>query len=92
VLILVLPLLSLSSFAVTFLSCFLLPLDHRAEYAKCKATIFENTEEGELLFLMLSGNFDKMADYYVDLDGKLTKQEKLELIKRRLTYVVNKNE
>lgn len=41
---------------------------------------------------MLSGNFDKMADYYVDLDGKLTKQEKLELIKRRLTYVVNKNE
>jgi len=66
--------------------------EHRAEYAKCKATIFQDTEEGELLFLMLSGNFDKMADFYVDLDGKLTKQEKLDLIKRRLTYVVRKDE
>lgn len=39
---------------------------------------------------MLSGNFDKMADYYVDLDDKMTKQEKLDLIKLRLTYIVKR--
>jgi len=66
--------------------------EHREEYAKCKATIFQDTEEGELLFLMLSGNFDRMADFYVDLEGKLNKEQKKELIMRRLTYVVRKDE
>ena len=31
--------------------------------------------------------FDKLAEHFVDLNGKLTMEEKIELLKRRLTYV-----
>eukprot|EP01102_Stenamoeba_stenopodia_P017911 TRINITY_DN649_c0_g1_i1.p1 TRINITY_DN649_c0_g1~~TRINITY_DN649_c0_g1_i1.p1 ORF type:complete len:159 (+),score=44.92 TRINITY_DN649_c0_g1_i1:1240-1716(+) len=66
--------------------------DNKAEYAKAKATIFQDTEEGELLYLMLSGKFEKMAEFYVDLDNKMTTKEKYDLIMRRITHIVAKDE
>jgi len=57
---------------------------HKAEFQKYQATIFEDTEEGMLLYWLFSQKFDLMADHWVDLSGKLTKEEKIALILRRL--------
>jgi len=59
------------------------------EYKKSKATIFADTEEGELLFLMLQGNHRKMAELFVDLEGKMTIEEKEALIVKRLTSTID---
>jgi hypothetical protein len=59
------------------------------EYKKSKATIFADTEEGELLFLMLKGNHRRMAELFVDLEGKMTLDEKEDLIKKRLSSTID---
>ena len=62
--------------------------ENKAEYAKYKATIFEDTEEGALLFWMLSGNWKMLAKHFVDLDGKLTLEEKEALLLERASFVI----
>mmetsp|Transcript_70914 Transcript_70914/g.178783 ORF Transcript_70914/g.178783 Transcript_70914/m.178783 type:complete len:631 (-) Transcript_70914:119-2011(-) len=61
---------------------------HRDQYAKVKATIFQNTEEGQLLQWLFEQNWDMMAKHFVDLDDELTHEEKKSLIIRRLSVVV----
>jgi membrane protein implicated in regulation of membrane protease activity len=60
---------------------------HKDAYAACNATIFENTEEGELLYWMFTQQWDVMADHWVDLNGKLNHEQKKALILDRLSYV-----
>ena len=62
--------------------------ENRAEYARNKATVFEDTEEGAMLFWMLSGNWDMLAKHFVDLDGKLDHAQKKALLLRRASFVV----
>lgn len=57
-------------------------------YAQNKATIFEDTEEGAMLFWMLSGNWDQLAAHFVDLDGKMTLAEKRALLLQRASFVI----
>jgi len=54
------------------------------EYAKEMATIFENTEQGEVLYLTLFGRFDSLAEKFVDLNQKLNHQQKKELLLLRM--------
>lgn len=61
----------------------------KSKYAACTATIFENTEEGELLYMMFAGKWDMMASHFVDLNGKLTHAEKKALILERLSFVAS---
>jgi len=60
---------------------------NKEHYAACTATIFRDTEEGMLLRWLFEGNFDAMAEHFVDLNGKLTKEEKKALIVRRLSVI-----
>ena len=62
--------------------------EHRDMYAKYHATIFEDTEEGALLFWMLSGNWDELAKHFVDLNGKMTVEEKKQLLLARARFVI----
>eukprot|EP01091_Cochliopodium_minus_P020324 TRINITY_DN884_c1_g1_i1.p1 TRINITY_DN884_c1_g1~~TRINITY_DN884_c1_g1_i1.p1 ORF type:complete len:195 (-),score=58.75 TRINITY_DN884_c1_g1_i1:46-630(-) len=57
-------------------------------YAKHNATIFENLDEGRLVHLLFARDFDSMAKYFVDLNGKMSHQEKIDLIKTRLSFVI----
>jgi len=59
------------------------------KYAACKATIFTDTEEGELLYWLFTGKWDEMAAHFVDLNGKMTHEEKKELILLRLRFVLS---
>eukprot|EP00408_Alexandrium_pacificum_P068334 CAMPEP_0171160256 /NCGR_PEP_ID=MMETSP0790-20130122/3460_1 /TAXON_ID=2925 /ORGANISM="Alexandrium catenella, Strain OF101" /LENGTH=578 /DNA_ID=CAMNT_0011624777 /DNA_START=71 /DNA_END=1807 /DNA_ORIENTATION=- len=61
---------------------------HREQYAAVNATIFRDTEEGMLLKWMFEKNFDKMAEHFVDLNNKLTREEKKALIMRRLRVII----
>lgn len=61
---------------------------HKHLYAACTATIFQNTEQGMLLKWLFEQNWDQMAAHFVDLNGKLTHEEKKALIIRRLSVVV----
>jgi hypothetical protein len=54
------------------------------EYKEHQATIFKNTHVFELFFLIILGAYDEMAAKFVDLNEKLTLEEKKELIKLRL--------
>jgi len=58
-------------------------------YAENRATIFKNTEEGKLLYMLFAGKWDDMARHFVDLNGKMTHQEKKALILERLSFKVN---
>lgn len=60
---------------------------HREQYAAVTATIFRDTEEGMLLRWMFEQNWDAMAAHFVDLNDKLTLEEKRALIVRRLSVV-----
>eukprot|EP00929_Paragymnodinium_shiwhaense_P006731 TRINITY_DN1106_c0_g2_i11.p1 TRINITY_DN1106_c0_g2~~TRINITY_DN1106_c0_g2_i11.p1 ORF type:complete len:554 (-),score=80.35 TRINITY_DN1106_c0_g2_i11:346-1944(-) len=53
-------------------------------YAECTATIFRDTEQGMLLKMLFSKDFDGMARHFVDLTGKLSHDEIKELLIRRL--------
>jgi len=61
---------------------------HRALYAAVNATIFSDTEEGKLLQWLFEQNWDMMAKHYVDLNDKMTHEEKKALIIRRLSVIV----
>jgi fatty acid desaturase len=56
------------------------------KYAEVNATIFQDCEEGMLIYWMFSGLWDEMANHFVDLNGKLSHNEKKELILRRLRF------
>jgi len=60
---------------------------NKDKYASVTATIFRNTEEGKLLQWLFERNWDSMAEHFVDLNGKLTHEEKRALIVRRLSVV-----
>jgi len=60
---------------------------NRDEYAACHATIFNDTEQGKLLEMLFTEDWDAMARHYVDLNGKLNHEEKKSLIIRRLSVI-----
>lgn len=57
---------------------------HREEYASNRAIIFDNTQAFEIFFWLLFGAYDKMADHMVDLNGDMTTEDKIALLKQRL--------
>jgi fatty acid desaturase len=59
---------------------------HLEDYKKNQASIFRNTHVFELFFLVILNNYDELARKFVDLSGKLTFEEKVELMKARLRY------
>jgi len=60
----------------------------KSQFEEHTATIFSDTEEGELFFLIMTKNWDKMATKFVDLSGKMTLEEKKQLIIQRLSHTV----
>jgi len=64
---------------------------NRDKYAAVNATIFRDTEEGMLLTFLFQKDWDSMAKHFVDLNGKLTHEEKKALIIRRLSVIVGVN-
>ena len=62
----------------------------KANYAKYNATIFEGLDEGRLVHYLFARDYDMMAKHFVDLNGKMNHQDKVELIKKRLSFVVGK--
>jgi len=52
-----------------------------------QASIFRDTEEGEILMMFMSTNWDKLAERFVDLSEKMSHKEKKQLILQRLSYV-----
>jgi len=63
---------------------------NKEHYASVTATIFRDTEEGMLLKWLFERNFDMMAEHFVDLNGKLSQEEKKALIIRRLKVVIGR--
>eukprot|EP00010_Vexillifera_abyssalis_P004494 CAMPEP_0201556106 /NCGR_PEP_ID=MMETSP0173_2-20130828/53160_1 /ASSEMBLY_ACC=CAM_ASM_000268 /TAXON_ID=218659 /ORGANISM="Vexillifera sp., Strain DIVA3 564/2" /LENGTH=473 /DNA_ID=CAMNT_0047968191 /DNA_START=242 /DNA_END=1659 /DNA_ORIENTATION=+ len=61
---------------------------HKDRYAKYNATVFEDCEEGLMLYWMLSGNWDELANHFVDLNGKMTFEQKKALLLERAAYTV----
>lgn len=59
---------------------------NKHKYEAVKATIFQDCEEGMIIYWMFSGLWDEMAKHFVDLSGKMTQQEKKDLLLRRLRY------
>jgi len=57
---------------------------HRDEYIRNNATIFRDTHEFELFFWIILGRHDLLLSHWVDLSGKLTDDEKMTIILRRL--------
>jgi len=49
---------------------------HIEEYKKHQATIFTKCEEGLMLYWLWSGQWDVLADHFVDLNEKMTHDEK----------------
>jgi len=64
---------------------------HKEKYAAVNATIFRDTEEGMLIQMLFENDWDGMARHFVDLNGKLSHEEKRELLVRRLKYVVGQD-
>eukprot|EP00692_Jakoba_bahamiensis_P001163 EC684886.1.p2 GENE.EC684886.1~~EC684886.1.p2 ORF type:complete len:165 (+),score=53.15 EC684886.1:3-497(+) len=61
---------------------------HKDEYVKHRATVFRDCEEGQMLYWMLSRQWDELAKHFVDMKGELDHEGKKELILRRLRYKV----
>lgn len=59
----------------------------KAHYAECIGSVFTDCEQGEMINWQFTRQFDKLAEHFVDLSGKLNHDQKVELLKRRLTYV-----
>merc|ERR1711971_1112231 len=57
---------------------------NKDKYAEVTATIFRDCEEGLIIQWMFSGDWDALAEHFVDLNGTLSHEEKKELILRRL--------
>jgi len=61
---------------------------NQSHYEHHKATLFSDTEQGLLIKWLLTKNWDKMADHFVDISGKLSHSDKKDLIISRLRLVV----
>lgn len=62
--------------------------NHKDEYVRCRATVFRDCEEGQMLYWMLAQKWDELAAHFVDVRGELDHEGKKELILRRLRYKV----
>lgn len=60
---------------------------HIEEYKQNRAVIFRDTQAFEVFFLILFNDFEKMADKFVDLNGDMTREEIIALLKYRLRPV-----
>eukprot|EP00931_Biecheleriopsis_adriatica_P064127 TRINITY_DN38966_c0_g1_i1.p1 TRINITY_DN38966_c0_g1~~TRINITY_DN38966_c0_g1_i1.p1 ORF type:complete len:459 (-),score=64.86 TRINITY_DN38966_c0_g1_i1:69-1325(-) len=58
----------------------------KAKYAAVNATIFQNCQQGDLLHWWFAGEWDKLAEHFVDLNNKMSHEEKVEMIQRRLSF------
>ena len=54
-----------------------------AEFAKYKASVFRGLSIVELSILILLGQFNVLADHYVDYSGKMSKAEISAMLRRR---------
>ncbi|EDQ84463.1 uncharacterized protein MONBRDRAFT_39277 [Monosiga brevicollis MX1] len=63
---------------------------NKANYAASKATIFRDCEEGELLHWLLSKQWDVLAEHFVDLEDKMTHEQKKALLLERLRATISK--
>lgn len=59
---------------------------NKAKYAEHTATIFQDCEEGNMIHWIFAGDWDSLAEHFVDLNGKMTHDEKKQLLVRRLKY------
>lgn len=57
---------------------------HIDEYKKNRAVIFRDTQAFEVFFLILFNDFEKMADKFVDLNGDMSREDIIALLKHRL--------
>jgi len=55
----------------------------REEFAKYRASVFKTLSIVELSIFIVFGLWDKLADYYVDYTGKMTREEIKALLKER---------
>jgi hypothetical protein len=53
------------------------------EFKKYKASVFKNLSILELSIFILFGLWEKLSEHYVDYTGKMTKQEIMDMLKRR---------
>ncbi|KAG2388921.1 hypothetical protein C9374_000360 [Naegleria lovaniensis] len=58
-------------------------VQHEQEYADNQATMFTDCEEGVLLYWIFSQQWDEVAKHFVDKTGKMTLDEKKELVLKR---------
>lgn len=57
---------------------------HIEEYKQNRAIIFQDTQAFELFFFILFNDFEKMADKFVDLNGDMSRDDIIALLKHRL--------
>jgi hypothetical protein len=57
----------------------------REEFMKYHASVFRTLSIVELSIFIIFGLWDKLADHYVDYTGKLTKEEIMDMLRRRAT-------
>ena len=60
---------------------------HMDEYKSNRAVVFQDTQAFEVFFLILFSDFEKMADKFVDLNGDMSRDEIIALLKHRLEPV-----
>ena len=60
---------------------------HIEEYKANRAIIFRDTQAFEVFFLILFSDYEKMADKFVDLNGDMTREDIIALLKHRLQPV-----
>jgi hypothetical protein len=54
------------------------------KYKKHNSPIFRDTQQIELFFMFMFKDYEKLAEKFVDLSGKMTKDDKIKLLKKRL--------
>ena len=57
---------------------------YKNEYAANRAIIFQDTQAFAVFFMLLLGHYEKMANHMVDLNGDMTTEDKIALMKKRL--------
>lgn len=57
---------------------------HKQEYIDNQATIFRGTHAMEVFFLAILKQYDVFAEKFVDLNDKMTHEQKLQLVKTRI--------
>ena len=62
---------------------------HKKEYAKNQGSVFHHTHALHIWFCAITQNYDRLAELYIDLNGKLTLQQKKQLIIERLQSTIN---